>query len=157
MHGFRRTPSSARLPVHAFRHTAAGALLPASASGARLPAHGCRRTASGARCRRTTSGARLPVHGFRRTASGARLPAHGTRDSERQTTASAPCARRSESAAPLSRARLPARGSVGRWRTRPGEGGGVRGGGLGPPPPREGRHCQVNHLTCAPGSQLGTH
>ena len=82
MHGFRRTPSSARLPVHAFRHTAAGARLPASASGARLPAHGCRRTASGARCRRTTSGARLPVHGFRRTASGARLPAHGTRDSD---------------------------------------------------------------------------
>jgi hypothetical protein len=137
--------------VHAFRHTAAGARLPASASGARLPAHGCRRTASGARCRRTTSGARLPVHGFR-LAHGFRRTAPVT-----VTTASAPCARRSESAAPLSRARLPARGSVGRWRTRPGEGGGVRGGGLGPPPPREGRHCQVNHLTCAPGSHLGTH
>ena len=152
-----QSPSDARLPAHAFQRTP---------SGARLPAHCCRRTASGLGFWRTASGARLPAHGFRRTlpahdfrrtASGARLLAHGTRDSERQTTASAPCARRSESAAPLSRARLPARGSVGRWRTRPGEGGGVRGGGLGPPPPREGRHCQVNHLTCAPGSHLGTH
>ena len=57
------------------RHRARRPYVPASA-GARLPsqAHGFRRTASGAR---------LLAHGFRCTASG-------TRDSERQTTASAP-------------------------------------------------------------------
>ena len=157
-----QSPSDARLPAHAFqrtphafRCTPSGTLLPAHGFQPRLLADGFRRTAAGARLPAHAAGARLPAHGFRCTASGARLLAHGFRRTApvTVTTASAPCARRSESAAPLSRAR----GSVGRWRTRPGEGGGVRGGGLGPPPPREGRHCQVNHLTCAPGSHLGTH
>ena len=147
MHGFRRTPSSARLPVHAFRHTAAGARLPASASGARLPAHGCRRTASGARCRRTTSGARLPVHGFRRTASGARLPAaHGTRDSDHRLGSV-------RSSVRVCRPSIPRAAAGARLRRALADQ--ARGGRGGPP--REGRHCQVNHLTCAPGSHLGTH
>ena len=158
-HAFQRTPSGARLPAHCCRRTASSLGFWRTPSGARLPAHGFRRTLPAHDFRRTASGAWLPAHGFWRTASGARLPVHGFRRTAPVTVSGRPPPRLRALVGPSLPPLYPARGCrraapLGAGGPGQGREGGCGGGGWGPPRPVK---CQVNHLTCAPGSHLGTH